>query len=64
MLDWLLEPLAYDFMQQALLVGILVGALCPLVGIYLIVQRMTLFGDGVTHAVLPGLAIAHFLAFL
>ena len=63
-LDWLLEPLVYDFMQQALLAGILVGALCPLVGAYLVVQRMALFGDVVAHAGLPGLAIAHFWAFL
>lgn len=48
-------------MRLALIGGILVGILCPVVGSYLIVQRMALLGDVVAHAVLPGLAIANFL---
>ena len=63
MLDVLLDPLAYEFMRNALLVGVFVGVLCPVVGTYLIVQRMALLGDVIAHAVLPGLAIAHFLGF-
>lgn len=61
MLDWLLEPLSYEFIRQAIAMGILVGVLCPVVGSYLIVQRMALLGDVIAHAVLPGLAIAFFL---
>lgn len=60
MLDWLLAPLSYEFMRQALLAGLLVGMLCPAVGCYLVVQRMALLGDVIAHAVLPGLAIANF----
>jgi manganese/iron transport system permease protein len=60
-MDWLLDPLAYEFMRQALLASLLVGILCPIVGTYLIVQRMAMLGDVVAHGVLPGLAIAHFL---
>ena len=60
MLNWLMEPLGYEFMQNALAVGILTGILCPVVGTYLIVQRMALLGDVIAHAVLPGLAIAFF----
>ena len=61
MLEWLLEPLAFEFMRNALITGILVGILCPVVGTYLIVQRMALLGDVMAHSVLPGLAIAFFL---
>jgi manganese/iron transport system permease protein len=61
MLDWLLEPLGYEFIRNAIAMGILVGILCPVVGSYLIVQRMALLGDVIAHAVLPGLAIAFFL---
>ncbi len=61
MLEWLLEPLAFEFMRNALITGILVGVLCPVVGTYLIVQRMALLGDVMAHSVLPGLAIAFFL---
>jgi manganese/iron transport system permease protein len=60
-MDWLLDPLNYDFMRQALLASVLVGILCPVVGTYLIVQRMAMLGDVVAHGVLPGLAIASFL---
>jgi manganese/iron transport system permease protein len=60
-IHWLLDPLTYDFMQQALIVGILVGILCPVVGSYLIVQRMTFLANVISHSVLPGLAIANFL---
>ncbi len=61
MLNWLIEPLSYEFMRNAIAVGILTGILCPVVGTYLIVQRMALLGDVIAHAVLPGLAIAFFL---
>ena len=61
MLQWLLEPLSYEFMRNALAAGVLVGILCPVVGTYLVVQRMALLGDVIAHAVLPGLAIANFL---
>jgi len=60
MLNWILEPLSFEFMRNALMVGILVGILCPVVGTYLIVQRMALLGDVMAHSVLPGLAIAFF----
>jgi manganese/iron transport system permease protein len=60
-MDWLLDPLSYDFMRQALVASVLVGLLCPIVGTYLIVQRMAMLGDVVAHGVLPGLAIATFL---
>ena len=60
-MNWLLDPFNYEFMRQALMAGGLIGILCPVVGTYLIVQRMALLGDVVAHAVLPGLAIANFL---
>jgi manganese/iron transport system permease protein len=56
----LLNPLHYEFMRNAFAVGILIGILCPVVGTYLVVQRMALLGDVIAHAVLPGLAIANF----
>ncbi len=60
-MNLLLDPLHYEFMRNALAAGVFVGILCPVVGTYLIVQRMALLGDVIAHAVLPGLAIANFL---
>lgn len=61
MLDVLLEPLQYSFMQRSLMEAIIVGALCAVVGSYLMVQRLALLGDAISHSVLPGLAIAFLL---
>ncbi|NJL45219.1 MAG: metal ABC transporter permease [Leptolyngbyaceae cyanobacterium SM2_3_12] len=60
-MDWLLDPLNYDFMRQAVMASLLVGVVCPVIGTYLIVQRLAMLGDVVAHGVLPGLAIASFL---
>jgi manganese/iron transport system permease protein len=57
----LLESLQYEFMQRSLIVAILVGLLCAVVGSYLMVQRLALLGDAISHSVLPGLAIAFML---
>lgn len=60
MLGWLTEPLEFEFMRHAILTAIVMGVLCAVVGSYLIVQGMGLLGDVISHAVLPGLAIAFF----
>ncbi|ARV59374.1 hypothetical protein BZZ01_12730 [Nostocales cyanobacterium HT-58-2] len=61
MLEALIEPLQYGFMQRSLIIAILVGLLCAIVGSYLMVQRLALLGDAISHSVLPGLAIAFLL---
>lgn len=58
MLSWLTDPWQYEFMRNAIAIGAIVGVLCPVVGSYLIVQRMALLGDVIAHAVLPGLVIS------
>ncbi len=54
----LLMPLQYGFMQRSLLVAVIVGVICAIVGSYLLVQRLAMLGDAMSHSVLPGLAIA------
>ncbi|HMJ91668.1 MAG TPA: metal ABC transporter permease [Candidatus Acidoferrum sp.] len=44
------------------LMGFFVAAACGLIGNYLILRRMALVGDAISHSVLPGLAIAFLLA--
>ncbi len=61
MLQLLLEPLQYAFMQRSLIEAIIVGVICAVVGSYLMVQRLALLGDAISHSVLPGLAIAFLL---
>jgi manganese/iron transport system permease protein len=58
MLEKIIEPLQYAFMQRSLIIAILVGLICAVVGSYLMVQRLALLGDAISHSVLPGMAIA------
>jgi manganese/iron transport system permease protein len=60
-LNWFFEPLQYSFMQRSLAVAIMVGIICSVVGSYLMVQRLALLGDAISHSVLPGLAVAFWL---
>src|SRR5215203_2059328 len=43
---------------RIILVGALVNVACALVGTYLVLRRMSLMGDAISHAVLPGLVLA------
>lgn len=61
MFELFIEPLQYGFMQRALVVAVLVGLICSVVGSYLLVQRLAMLGDAISHSVLPGLAIAYSL---
>lgn len=58
---WFLDPLRYAFMQQALAAAVLVGIVCAVMGSFLLVKRWALLGDAISHAVLPGVAIAFLL---
>lgn len=60
-LNWLVEPLQYGFMQRSLMVAVMVGIICAVVGSYLMVQRLALLGDAISHSLLPGLAVAFLL---
>jgi ABC-type Mn2+/Zn2+ transport system permease subunit len=57
----LTEPLQYPFMVRGLMASIMVGALCAVVGTYVVLRGMAFFGDALAHAILPGVAIAYLL---
>ena len=61
MLTWLVEPLEFEFMRQAIAIGISLGILGAVVGSYLILQQMGMMSGVISHAVLPGISIAFFL---
>lgn len=56
--QWITEPLGLEFMRNALIAGGLAGIICPAIGCFLIVQRMALLGDVMTHTVMHSMAIA------
>ena len=59
LIDWLVLPLSYPFMQRALVVSVLVGAVCAVLSCYLVLKGWSLMGDAVSHAVLPGIVVAY-----
>ena len=61
MWTWLIEPLEFEFMRQAIAIGLLLGILSAVVGSYLILQQMGMMSGVISHAVLPGISIAFFL---
>jgi len=56
------EPLSFVFMQRALLMAVLTAAVCAVLSCYLVLKGWALMGDAVSHAVLPGIVLAHVLA--
>ena len=61
MVERLVEPLMYVFMQRALLAALMVGVLCSVVGCYVVLRSMAFLGDALAHAILPGVAIAYLI---
>ena len=48
-------------MQRALIVSVLVGAVCAVLSCYLVLKGWSLMGDAISHAVLPGIVLAYVL---
>ncbi|SDI33477.1 metal ABC transporter permease [Natribacillus halophilus] len=50
----------HDFLRQALFAGIMIGIVAPFLGVFLVVKRMSLVADALSHITLTGIAF-HFL---
>ena len=53
----MLEILSYEFMQRALLGGLLIAVSSSLIGVFLVLRRLSLLGDSLAHASFGGIAI-------
>lgn len=58
-IEFILEPLAYDFMTRALLVTIVAAVVCGVLSCWLVLIGWSLMGDAVSHSVLPGVVLAY-----
>ena len=59
-----LGPFQYGFMVRALMVSVLVGIMCPVLGAYVVVRGLGFMSDGLAHSLLPGLVVAALIASL
>ena len=61
MIDYVVGPFQYGFMVRALIVSVLVGVMCPVLGAYVITRGRAFMGDALAHSVLPGMVVAFLL---
>ncbi|HMC51469.1 MAG TPA: metal ABC transporter permease [Acidimicrobiales bacterium] len=59
MIHWLREPWAFAFFRRGMVAATLAGALAGLVGIYVVLRRMSYIGHGLSHAILGGAVVGY-----
>ena len=58
-MTWLTAPLAFPFMVEAALIAVIVAIPAALLSCFLVLRGWALMGDGISHAVLPGIVLAY-----
>ena len=61
MIDQVLAPFEFEFFRNGLAVATLAGALCGLVGVYVVLKGMSYIGHGLSHAIFGGFAASALL---
>ena len=61
LLQTLLTPFQYDYMLRAIWVSALIGGTCGFLSSFVTLKGWSLMGDALSHAVVPGVAIAYIL---
>lgn len=59
----MLDIFGYAFMQRAMVAGVLIGALCAVIGVYVVLKGLSFIGAGISHASFGGVAIGVALGF-
>lgn len=57
-LDYVTDPLQYEFMRRALIEVILMGAVTGTIGTYVVLRGLSFIGDALSHAIFPGVVLA------
>lgn len=58
MLEFVEHLFTYQFLNRALITSIIVGIVCGTVGSLIVLRGLSLMGDAMSHAVLPGVALS------
>jgi len=59
----LLDPFAYEFFVKGLIVATLAGALCGLIGVFIVLRGMSYIGHGISHSIFGGFAASSIIGF-
>ena len=60
--EWLIAPFDYGFMRRAAVASLALSLAAPPIGVFLMLRGMSLIGDAMAHAILPGVALGFLLA--
>ncbi|UCH81598.1 MAG: metal ABC transporter permease [Nitrospiraceae bacterium] len=55
------EYISYPFIQRALIASVMVGILCPFIGNFVVLRRMSFFSDAISHSAFAGIAVGALL---
>lgn len=58
----LFEPFQFEFFRNGVIVSLLVGALCGLIGVYIVLRGMSYIGHGLSHAIFGGAVVTYVMA--
>jgi len=61
-LDLFLSLLAARFVQYAFVMGVIIGILSSILSIFIVLKRLSLIGDGLSHTAFGGLSLGYFLS--
>lgn len=59
----LLLPFQYQFFSRGILVSVMVGGICGLIGVYIVLRGMSYIGHGMSHAVFGGAVVSYIMNF-
>jgi manganese/iron transport system permease protein len=57
-----LQPFQYEFFVRGIIVAIMVGGMCGLLGVYIILRGMSYIGHGMSHAVFGGAVVSYMIS--
>jgi zinc transport system permease protein len=60
-LDNVITLLGQPFIQRAFLAGLIIALLSSVLGVFIVLKRMSLIGDGLAHTAFGGLALGYYL---
>jgi ABC-type Mn2+/Zn2+ transport system permease subunit len=58
----LFEPLQYEFFVRGIIAATLIGALCGVLGVYIVLRRMSYIGHGLSHAIFGGAVVSYVMS--
>lgn len=58
-MNFLTEPFQYEFFRNGLLAALVIGALCGLMGVYIVLRKMSYIGHGLSHSVFGGAVVSY-----